>query len=338
MAGTSLSDYELWAGLDASGFAIYRLRELELARFHLTVEQATVMRVLQSAGEGMTASELRGLTFRQQNTISILVARMSAAGLVTSERRPGQRGSRIAVTSAGTSLLERIPTESLTRVFSVLDGNEKEKLARFMLALHRKTRGLLEPAGPAIMRYLTRRGAGASPRESEPDGPPSDYRLWTMMDSTRFLITRLRELELAQYGLTVAQASMLRVLARARGPVTARDLENVTLRQHHSVSTLIGRMVAMGLAAREKAPGERSYRILVTQSGARLLQGLKAVTLEMTFSTLTESEKQELLVCLLALSRQARGMLGVPVPDVSGRDYREAGRPGFTGSRTLHQP
>jgi DNA-binding MarR family transcriptional regulator len=313
MAGTTLSDYELWAGLDASGFAVYRLRELELAPFHLTVEQATVLRVLQSAGRRMTARDLRDLTLRQQNTISTLVARMAAVGMVTSERRPGERESGILISPEGASLLERIPTDSLKQVFSTLGDGQKLELARYLRSLYHKSRELLEPEGSAFMQYVARRSGGGSLPDSDAHGPPSDYLLWSLMDSTRFVISRLRQLELAQYGLTVEQASMLRVLARAGRSVTARDLEDITLRQHHSVSTLIGRMMTMGLAARESVRGERSYRILATERGGRLLESLTAVALEMTFSTLTESEKQELFVCLRSLIRKARRMLGVPV-------------------------
>ncbi|MFH0810988.1 MAG: hypothetical protein V2A77_11070, partial [Pseudomonadota bacterium] len=65
MGGRSLSSYDLWALLDATGFVVYRLRELELAEFDLTVEQAAVLRLLKAVRRGMTAGQIRDLTLRQ---------------------------------------------------------------------------------------------------------------------------------------------------------------------------------------------------------------------------------------------------------------------------------
>ncbi len=312
-----VSDYELWAQLDASGFAIYRVRELELARFHLTVEQASVLRVLQSANHPLTAKSIRDMTLRQQNTISILVARMAAAGLVTNDNRPGRRESEITITPEGRRLLEGVPAEGLERVFSVLGGAEKKRLARYMRSLNDKARSLLVPEGSAFMQYIAPRKEMARSGPSEIQSAPSAYVLWSLVDSARFAISRLRVLELAQYGLTVEQASMLRVLAGARQAgrsLTTGRLEDITLRQHHSVSTLIERMTRAGLTERDKLPGERRYRVKVTQKGKDLLEGLTAVGLEMTFSALQESDKEDFRVRLVSLHRKAREMLGVWLP------------------------
>ena len=108
-----ISDYDVWASLDASGFAVYRLRELELAPLRMTVAQASVLRVLETAGP-LTAKMLRDLTLRQQNTISIIVARMAASGLVEIARMRGERESRISIT-AWLAFSAGFITMSLTR-------------------------------------------------------------------------------------------------------------------------------------------------------------------------------------------------------------------------------
>jgi DNA-binding MarR family transcriptional regulator len=305
-----ISDYDVWASLDASGFAVYRLRELELAPLRMTVAQASVLRVLETAGP-LTARMLRDLTLRQQNTISIIVARMAASGLVEITRMRGERESRISITGEGHELLGKLPTHGLCQVFSVLGSVERNALSRYLRSLSDRAGALLTPEGPAFMRYITARDTALSGGGEAVDAP-SEYLLWTLLDGTRFAISRLRELELGTQGLTVEQASLLRVLAetgRSGQSPTTRQIEDVTLRQHNSISVLVGRIVKAGLAAREKVGGERSSRITLTPAGRALLSSLTNEALSLTFSVLSESEKPELMDYLRSLNRNARQML-----------------------------
>jgi DNA-binding MarR family transcriptional regulator len=321
MAEAAFSDYELWASLDASGFAIYRVRELELAPLHLTVEQAAVLRILDSSPRELAVKTLRDLTLRQENSIAVLVRRMERAGLV--ENAPGRKPSEMSITAEGRSLLKRLPTNRLEQTFLVLEDSEKSYMYHSLLSLYEKARSLLLPEGPAFMQYVRGRTVPTPFREDGNGKLPSDYQLWSQLDGTRFAISRLRELELGQYGLTVEQASMLHILANARRSVTAKYLEDISLRQHHSVSTLITRMTARGIAAREKVAGERGYRLYITERGRDLFAGLTAVALKMAFAGLGEPEKRRLLVSLRSLNRKAREMLGVPaglIQDPDGKD------------------
>jgi DNA-binding MarR family transcriptional regulator len=305
-----ISDYDVWASLDASGFAVYRLRELELAPLRMTVAQASVLRVLQTAGP-LTARMLCDLTLRHQNTISILVARMTASGLVKSARRRGEREARISMTREGQGLLGKLPTECLRQVFSVLEDRERKRLSLCLRSLSDKAKALLTSEGPAFMRYIAARDTALS-QGGEAVNAPSEYVLWSLLDGTRFAISRLREIELGPQGLTVEQASMLRVLAesgRSGQSLTTGQIEDVTLRQHNSVSVLVGRIVRAGLAAKEKAAGERSYRITLTPAGRNLLSSLPNEALSLTFSVLSESEKPEFMDYLRSLNRNARQML-----------------------------
>ncbi len=268
------------------------------------------MRALEATDHGMTAKAICNTTLRQQNTVSILAARMEAAGLATNVRQKGERESKLLITPRGRSLLEAVPTESLKSAYSVLDHGEKLRFIRYMRSLHERARSLLAPEGSEFLKQIARRATVTSLLDNEADDRPSDYVIWSHMDSARFAISRLRELELAEYGLTVAQASMLRVLAHAGRAATSRDLEDVTLRKHNSVSALVERMIRMGLVAREKALGERAYRVSLTETGGSILSGLPSVALEMTFSAINETEKRELSGYLLSLYLKARGELG----------------------------
>jgi DNA-binding MarR family transcriptional regulator len=312
MAERASSDYELWASLDASGFAIYRVRELELAPFHLTVEQAATLRTLQAAPEGLDLRTLGDLTLRQQNSTAVLIRRMEAAGLVENKEVPGRNRLEASITAEGRSVLGRLPANGLARTFSVLEVEEKRQLSRSMLSLYERARSLLLPRGPAFMQYVTGQQTQTPPAENQKGRLPSDYLLWSQLDGTRFAISRLRELELSQYGLTVEQASMLHILTNSPGPVTARYLEDHSLRQHHSVSTLLRRMTRRGILDRVKIPNERGHRFGVTEDGRSLFAGLTSVALELTFAVLKDTDKRRLHVSLRSLNRKAREILGEP--------------------------
>jgi DNA-binding MarR family transcriptional regulator len=216
----TMTDYELWALLDATGFAISRLRQLELAQLHLTIEQAALLRRIQRAGAGTTVRRIKEATLRQQHSISILVNRMARMGLVAKERRPGERESRILLTQRGRNLLKRVPTASVDAVFVALAPKTRRSFACALRSLHDKARSLLVTDTPPFMQYLSHAVSPETTELEDGDGGAfTSYRLWAALDSARFAISRLRELELARFGLTVEQSSILRVLAGRGLPV-----------------------------------------------------------------------------------------------------------------------
>lgn len=321
----NISDYELWALLDATGFAISRLRELELAQFHLTIEQAAIMNLIRRMDRGITVKETKDATLRQQNSISILINRMARSGLISTRRRAGERESRIVMTEAGRTLLNEISTASLKTVFSVASSKEKRQLACSLRTLRERARSLLIPDMSPFMRHISEGGtAGSANTDDASDGPFTDYRVWSLLDAARFAISRLRELELSRFGLTVEQSSILKVLRDCGASMTIKDLEDITLRQHHSISTLVNRMIGTGLVGKEKKHGEKSNRIFITAAGRDLLGRITNAAIDMAFAALPEREKRHLAANLLSLYARARGLLGVPTGSPSKADASSA--------------
>ena len=74
----------------------------------------------------------------------------------------------------------------------------------------------------------------------------TDFRLWRLLDHTRFVISRSREKELARFGMTPEQAHVLDILHQSGGKATIQEIVNITMRQHHSISTLVGRRAKQG--------------------------------------------------------------------------------------------
>lgn len=306
-----LTNYDLWASLDASGFAVYRLRELELARFDLTIEQAAILRLLKTLRRGTTIKEIKDFTLRQQNSISILINRMVGTGLVTKEKKAGGRDLTMLITDEGRRLLKKTYSTCLQEAFSVLSQDQKVELSSSLGSLYQEARSLLLPQKPPFMQYISRNNPSTPSIDNDSgNDAPSDYLLWSRLDSARFAVSRLRELELAPFGLGVEQATIMRVLHDHADCLTFRDLEDASLRQHHSVSTLVNRMTKMGLTRIEAKPRRERYRIFITPKGKNLLAGIKTISIDMVFSSLTASEKRELRTSLLSVYGKARALLG----------------------------
>ncbi len=312
-----LSDYRLWALLDSTAFAISRARGLELAEFGLTIEQSATLNILMTRGGLTTAKELEEVTLRQHHSISILIKRMIGMGLVGRASMPGTREYRIFITEEGQRLHRKTTTSSIESIFGSLAPIEKRNLVACLQPLHEKARNLL---GMPYKRYIAR---DASDKiimpENDRSGLLSDYGLWRLLERTRFAIARLRELELASFGVTIEQVSVLKILQGNCGSTTARVLERETMRQHHSISTLINRMIRMGLLAKERRQAVRTRTIVITEKGEGLLDGMTSSALELTFSALNAKEKRLLAACLSTLRLKARALLAatraVPVSD-----------------------
>ncbi len=137
-----------------------------------------------------------------------------------------------------------------------------------------------------------------------------DFSLWRILDHTRFLIARSREVELARYGLTPEQSFVLDILNESDGCTTINKLVEITQRQHHSISTLIDRMNRQGLVRKTKGGGDkRKYEVEITEKGQELLNRMTRDSVRTIFSCLSDSDKTVLRSCLTLLMAEAYRVL-----------------------------
>jgi DNA-binding MarR family transcriptional regulator len=152
----------------------------------------------------------------------------------------------------------------------------------------------------------------------------SDFELWVLLEQTRFAICRAKELELAKINLTISQASVLYTLRVNGGEATQKEIAEFTMRQHHSVSTLINRMIQRGLLKKVKYSGDKGTRITMTEKGQELYNGITDVAIAMVFSTLKKEDKTKLAENLSVLRSKARSMLGMDyVPSFLTSEHNE---------------
>jgi DNA-binding MarR family transcriptional regulator len=308
-----ITEFSTWMIFNLARNSVYRLRELELAQFGLTVEQSTVLYLLVSRRGSTTAKTIEYLTLRQHHSISTLVNRMIKMHLVTKKKSPDSKKFEILITKHGEDLHAKIPVSSMEMLFSSFKIKDKERLYVYLNTLLEKARDLLGLSFvPPFLRYID---AGDNSKKNGEDYDeaknPTNFELWMVFNRTRNSVYRLRELELAQYGLTVEQSAILSVLINLGGSTTAKTIEYLTLRQHHSISTLINRMIKMHLVTKKKSPDSKKSEILITKHGEDLYNKVPMHSIEMVFSSLKAKDRERLYSYLNSLLERGRDLQGL---------------------------
>ncbi|HJX03586.1 MAG TPA: MarR family winged helix-turn-helix transcriptional regulator [Dehalococcoidia bacterium] len=141
-----------------------------------------------------------------------------------------------------------------------------------------------------------------------------DINLCALLDQATDIINRATELEIEPHRVTLAQARVLFLLARAKGSrgVTLTDLSKWMLREPNSVSVLISRMEKAGLLKKMRDAAENRIFVSITPKGREMVMDrLTEKSMVLIMSALTEGEKQNLRKYLKKLRVKGRGVLGI---------------------------
>jgi len=105
-----------WENLAVTFMTLQRARELELAKVSLTIPQAGVLYFLKTSKEPLTPMRLSRLMNRQPHTVSALVTRMEAQGLVkTTKDLRRKNWVRVSLTKKGEEAHKRQMTQKAAR-------------------------------------------------------------------------------------------------------------------------------------------------------------------------------------------------------------------------------
>ena len=132
-----------------------------------------------------------------------------------------------------------------------------------------------------------------------------------MLDHTVFALTRLREIELGQFGLTIPQTDILHGIEGQGGSWTLQDLEKNRMRQHHSISTLVNRMAKIGLVEKTRQLNGKRYQITITAGGKEIYNRATGASLKLSFSVFSIEDKYQLASYLAPILERARYLLGM---------------------------
>ncbi len=138
-----------------------------------------------------------------------------------------------------------------------------------------------------------------------------DFELWVILDNAHSALSRARELELAQFGITLEQAAVLYALERKGGSATNAEIADIIIRQYNSVTTLINRMAKLGLVTKEKSSNHRNFVVSLTPKGKDKNKYRKKIakSIHMAFLDFSPSDKLKLLSFLSRVVKKSRGML-----------------------------
>jgi len=123
-----------------------------------------------------------------------------------------------------------------------------------------------------------------------------DYRVWVLLHQARDVLHKVREREVAEYGITAVQSAVLFVIYSNEGKVTPTLISNWLLREPHTISSIISRMEKLGLVEKTKKPGPNAeLSITLTEKGRQAYHKIENIDLirEM-LSCLSEEERKQL--------------------------------------------
>ena len=147
-----MNEHEIaWAEMSVTSTILRRAWEMELARVGLTVPQTLVLIIVQSSPEPITPMKLSKLMHREPHTISALLTRMEAQGLVKKERNL-ERGNwvRVSLTKKGKEAYERqVVARKVRNITECLSKQELDALNKMNRKLRARGVELLREILPS---------------------------------------------------------------------------------------------------------------------------------------------------------------------------------------------
>ena len=137
-----------------------------------------------------------------------------------------------------------------------------------------------------------------------------DNHLWVLLQRARSVASRTRNLELAQYEMTIEQMAILHSILMSGGSATVDEIAAIVIRQKNSVTTLIDRMAKSGLVKKKKGKTDKKYRISVTPKALDIINKVPRKSIEMLFSKFEAKEKEEMVSLLDRIVNTGLALLG----------------------------
>ncbi len=135
--------------------------------------------------------------------------------------------------------------------------------------------------------------------------------LFVLFDQTRDTLINAVELEFKHSKTNFAQSRILYVLSQQKRGMTITDISKWLLRNLNSASTLINKMEKRGLVKKTKNKEDGKVYIKLTQKGSELWDQVNERAIFLTFSALSEDEKEQFKVLLRKLRAKVRDILGL---------------------------
>jgi DNA-binding MarR family transcriptional regulator len=131
--------FTLWVLVAQTKDAILRARGRDYARFGISNERRAVLFIIQNNGGRATPVEIARDLFRELHSVTEMLKRMEADGLVTRHKGSGRSKVEVELTEKGLDVFNQsLHNETDKRIFSVLTKAERERLASSLWKLRGK--------------------------------------------------------------------------------------------------------------------------------------------------------------------------------------------------------
>ncbi|MFC1962962.1 MarR family winged helix-turn-helix transcriptional regulator [Chloroflexota bacterium] len=127
-------DYDLWLLLRRTTIVLLRIRERELRQHGISSAQRGLLSIAEELGIKATTAEIARRVLRQPHSVSSLLTRMEARGLVKRVKDLDKANLiRIELTDKGRQILRQSnQRETIHRVASVLSKKERKTLMSYL--------------------------------------------------------------------------------------------------------------------------------------------------------------------------------------------------------------
>jgi DNA-binding MarR family transcriptional regulator len=139
-----------------------------------------------------------------------------------------------------------------------------------------------------------------------------DFNLWILLAQTRALLFSAGEQELAQHGISLMQGWTIFTVKAIGQKATPAEIARWLGREPHTVSSLLSRMMEMGLVKKEKDLSKRNLvHISLTPKGEGIYhRAIGMGSIHAILAGLSVEERLQLRLLLEKLRSQAQKQLG----------------------------
>ena len=121
-------DYNLFSLLFQTTRAMFRVRARELAQYHISPRQSTLLFIIQALGDNATLAEMASWLLLEVHSVSESISRMERDGLVRKVRE-GKNRLRVVLTEKGIQAHHQSSKrESVHKLLSCLSAEERLQL------------------------------------------------------------------------------------------------------------------------------------------------------------------------------------------------------------------
>lgn len=133
------------------------------------------------------------------------------------------------------------------------------------------------------------------------------YQLWVLLHQTRDALHKVREKEVAKYGITATQSAILFIISALGGKATLTMISHWILREPHSISSILTRMEKQGFIRKQRNPENQGEVIVsLTEKGKQSFEKTSNIDLiQEILSCLSGEERQQLASSLMKLRDNA---------------------------------